>query len=106
MKFAIQCKLAPESQEKRISLRLEHLRYIEANQNRIFCGGPTIDHHGNPEMMLIIIDTPDLASAEAFIQAEPYHQAGVFEQVSVRLWKQVLPESEPGELLHEIRNRN
>ena len=102
MRFAIQCTLAKDSSEKRISLRIEHFRYIEANKEQIFCGGPTVDANGNPEMMLIILDAPDLVSAEAFIQAEPYNQSGVFERVTVRLWQQVLPESQPGELLRQI----
>lgn len=102
MRFAIQCILAKNINEKRVALRTQHLQYIEANKDRIFCGGPTVDLHGQPEMMLIILDALDLASAEAFIKAEPYNQSGLFEQVTVRVWKQLLPESQPGALLDEI----
>jgi uncharacterized protein YciI len=102
MKFALQCTLAKDSNDKRIALRTEHLRYIEAHKEQIFCGGPTLDESGNPEMMLIVLDVPDLASAEAFIHAEPYNRSGVFERVTIRQWRQVLPESQPGDLLREI----
>ncbi len=102
MRFVIQCILADNTDEKRIALRTEHLRYIEANKERIFCGGPTVDSVGHPEMMLIILDASDLASAEAFINAEPYNRAGLFRQVTVREWRLVLPESQPGALLREI----
>jgi uncharacterized protein YciI len=102
MKFALQCTLAANSNDKRIALRTEHLRYIEAHKDQIFCGGPTLDENGNPEVMLIILDVPDLASAEAFINAEPYNRSGIFEQVSIRQWRQILPESQPGELLSQI----
>jgi|SRR5919199_1178874 uncharacterized protein YciI len=103
MKFALQCILARNSSDRRIALRGEHLRYVEAHKKQIFCGGPTLDDNGNPEMMLIILDVPDLASAETFIQAEPYNRAGVFERVIIRQWRQVLPESQPGELLQQIQ---
>ena len=93
MRFALQCILAENVDEKRLALRPTHLQYLEANKERIFCGGPTIDCNGRPEMMLIILNAPDLLSAEAFIQAEPYNQAGIFKQVAVREWRQVLPES-------------
>lgn len=96
MKFALQCILAKDSNDKRITLRTEHLRYIKAHKEQIFCGGPTLDDSGTPEMMLIILDVPDITSAEAFIQAEPYNRAGVFEQVTIRQWRQVLPESHSG----------
>jgi uncharacterized protein YciI len=58
--------------------------------------------HGAPEMMLIIFNAPDLLSAEAFMQAEPYNQSGVFERVTICEWRQVLPEIESGDLLREI----
>lgn len=102
MRFALQCTLAEHTDEKRVSLRTKHLQYIEANKHRIFCGGPTITPEGQPEMMLIILDAPDASSAEAFIQAEPYNQAGVFAKITIREWRQILPESHPGALLDEI----
>lgn len=102
MHFALQCILAENVNEKRLALRPKHLQYMDANKDRIFCGGPTVDQKGQPEMMLIILNAPDRSSAEAFIQAEPYNQSGVFEQVIIREWRQVLPESQPGALLREI----
>jgi uncharacterized protein YciI len=102
MRFVIHCILASNTNEMRIALRAEHLQYIEANKERIFCGGPTIDANGHPEMMLIIVNATDLASAEAFINMEPYNRAGLFARVTVREWIQVLPESQPGALLSEI----
>jgi uncharacterized protein len=93
MRFALQCVLAENVDEKRLALRPTHLQYLATNKERIFCGGPTINGNGQPEMMLIILNAPDLSSAEAFIQAEPYNQAGIFKQVTVREWRQVLPET-------------
>jgi uncharacterized protein len=102
MRFAIQCILAKNVNEKRLALRPAHLKYLAANKEHIFCGGPTINQEGQPEMMLIILNAPDLSSAEAFIQSEPYNQAGVFVKSTIREWRQVLPEAEPGALLREI----
>lgn len=102
MHFAIQCVLAKDSEAQRLSLRPSHLRYLEANKHQVFCGGPTVDLEGQPEMMLIILTVPDRAAAEAFINAEPYNRAGLFAQVTIREWRQVLPETEPGALLKEL----
>jgi uncharacterized protein len=102
MHFAIQCVLAANVTERRLALRPTHLQYLVAHQDRIFCGGPTLDRSGQPETMLIIFTAPDLSSAEAFMQAEPYNQAGVFATVTIRQWRQVLPEVESGELLRAI----
>lgn len=102
MYFAIQCVLAKNVNDKRLALRPTHLKYLQANKEHIFCGGPTINQKGEPETMLIILNAPDLSAAEVFIQAEPYNQSGVFEQVTIREWRQVLPEVEVGALLREI----
>jgi uncharacterized protein len=102
MHFALQCVLAEGTDEQRVSLRTQHLQYIEANKHRILCGGPTLNADGQPEMMLIILDVPDQAAAEAFMQAEPYNRAGVFAKVTIREWRQILPEAHPGALLHAI----
>ncbi len=102
MRYAIQCILAANTDEQRVALRAAHLRYIDAHKEQIFCGGPTVTADGQPEMMLIILTAPDLRSAQAFIDAEPYHQAGIFSRVTIQLWQQVLPESQPGELLQKI----
>jgi uncharacterized protein YciI len=104
MRFAIQCRVAENVDEKRLALRSTHLRFMEANKDCIYCGGPTVGLDGQLEMMLIILDAADLASAEAFIQAEPYNQSGVFQQVIIREWRQILPETQPGALLHEINH--
>jgi hypothetical protein len=39
-----------------------------------------------------------LAQAQAFVDAEPYHAGGGFSSVTVRPWRQVLPEPAPGSL--------
>ncbi len=104
MHFAIQCVLEKDINEKRLALRPTHLRYLEANKERIYCGGPTVDLKGKPEMMLIILNASDLATAEAFMQTEPYNQSGIFKQVTIREWRQVLPETQPGALLREINH--
>jgi uncharacterized protein len=102
MQFAIQCTLANNVDEKRLALRSHHLKFMDHHKDQIFCGGPTISQEGQPEMMLIILKTSDLASAEAFMQTEPYNQAGIFQSVIIREWRQVLPETQPGELLQQI----
>jgi uncharacterized protein len=102
MHFAIQCILADNTDEKRLALRPTHLRFMEENKDRIFCGGPTVSLEGQLETMLIILEAVDLESAEAFIKTEPYNQSGVFQQVIIREWRQVLPEGQPGALLREI----
>jgi len=98
MKAALICTLGPDVEARRLELRASHLGYVAQHRSSIVFGGPTLSAEGRPERMLIILDVPDLAAAHAFVAAEPYSANGVFEQVEVRAWSQVLPEAEPGAL--------
>lgn len=101
--FAIVCEIAPDALAALKAHRLAHLRYIRDHAAMIRFGGPTRDAAGMPERMIIIVDTPDPATADAFIAAEPYNRSGaVFASVVVRPWSQVMPEPYPGALDAEI----
>jgi len=102
MKAALICTLGPDVEARRLALRASHLAYIAKHRSRILFGGPTLSAEGRPERMLIILDVPDLAAAHAFVAAEPYSANGVFAQVEVRAWSQVLPEAETGALDHAL----
>ncbi len=45
---------------------------------------------------IFIVNVRNRAAAVAFTENEPFHQAGVFESVLVRRWRQMQPEVVPG----------
>ena len=40
---------------------------------------------------LLVVDCATREEAEAFIAADPFHRAGVYESVTVRAFRQVFP---------------
>ena len=38
---------------------------------------------------LLIVDFPDRAAVNAFVDADPYTSAGLFESVDIKRWKMV-----------------
>lgn len=98
MRFALLCTLAADADETRRRFRAEHLEFIRAERSAILFGGPLLDDAGRPETMLLVLEAPDRAAAEAWIAREPYRRHGVFATVRVQPWAQVLPEPEPGAL--------
>ena len=40
---------------------------------------------------LLVVDCATREEAEAFIAADPFHRAGVYESVAVRAFRQVFP---------------
>lgn len=103
MTILITCQIRPDGLPSLRRLRLLHLRYIEANRALIRFGGPSRGPDGLPLAMHLVVETTDIAAAEAFIAAEPYTASGeVFASVTMVPWSQVLPETHDGALAAEI----
>lgn len=99
MLYAILGEDTPDSSDRRASVRREHLARLEALQNegRLILAGPhpAIDANDPGEAgfsgSLIIAEFESLEAAREWADADPYVAAGVFERVTVRPFKQVLP---------------
>jgi uncharacterized protein YciI len=99
MLYAIVATDVPDSLEKRIAARPAHLERLVAlkDEARIVVAGP------NPATdsldpgaagftgSLIVAEFESLAAAQAWADADPYIAAGVYANVSVKPFKQVLP---------------
>ncbi|MDA8094558.1 MAG: YciI family protein [Betaproteobacteria bacterium] len=99
MLYAIIGEDAPGSLEKRREARPAHLARLERLQDdgQLVLAGPmpAID---SPDPgpagflgSLIVADFPSLDEAQSWADADPYVQAGVYERVFVRPFRQVLP---------------
>ncbi|MCA9472583.1 MAG: YciI family protein [Nitrospirales bacterium] len=94
MKFAIIGYDGPDGSTKRPEHRPAHLERLEAlaKQGRLVLAGPFSDATGS----LVVIEADSLEEAEAFAQEDPYTIHGIFHQVEVHPFKQVLPEEPTG----------
>lgn len=85
------------SAEARAQAREAHLarlRELQA-QNRLLTAGPTPmpdSQDGTVSGSLIIADFDDLDAAEAWIQNDPYVDAGVYAEVMIRPYVKVFPD--------------
>lgn len=99
MLYAIFGQDVANSLEKRLSVRAAHLSRLEALQNagRLILAGPfpAVDAPDPGQAgfsgSLIVAEFDSLAAAEAWAAADPYIAAGVYAQVAVRPFRQVLP---------------
>ncbi len=90
----------PDSLQKRLSVRPEHLARLETLQNegRLLTAGPSpaIDSEDPGEAgfsgSLIIAEFDSLTDARQWANADPYMAAGVYESVSVKPFKKVFPQ--------------
>lgn len=99
MFYAIVGEDRPGSLAKRLAARPEHVQRLQALQDegRLLLAGPfpAID---SPDPgpagftgSLIVAEFPSLAAARAWADADPYVTAGVYDRVSVKPFRKVLP---------------
>lgn len=99
MLYAIIATDHPNSLEARRATRPTHLARLEAlqDQGRLVLAGPhpAVDAADPGEAgftgSLVVAEFDDLAAAQAWADADPYVAAGVYHEVRVKPFKQVLP---------------
>jgi hypothetical protein len=89
--FAIHCIDKPDSGDLRAASRPAHLVHINSLGAGVLIAGPLLRPDGRAMGSLLVIDFDDRDAAIAFANADPYHQAGLFESRSVTNWHKVLP---------------
>jgi uncharacterized protein len=99
MWYAFICEDIPNSLALRKQTRDAHLARLHTlkDQGRLFVAGPcpAIDNEDPGDAgftgSLIIAEFPSLTDAQTWANDEPYLAAGVYQQVTVKPFKKVLP---------------
>jgi len=99
MLYAIFCQDVPNSAPLRATARPAHLERLEAlvAEGRVIIGGPhpAVDSEDPGPAgftgSLIVAEFASLEEAQAWADADPYVEAGVFDNVSVKPLKRVFP---------------
>lgn len=68
--------------------RAEHYAYLQAHQHRLIASGGVQGENGQFIGGAIILDVDTLDEAKAFVDADPFSRAGLFEDVIVARWAQ------------------
>ena len=89
MLYVLICEDKPNSEDLRKSVRDDHLAYLQ-NFDVRFAGPMLSDDAEQMVGSIIVIDVPDRAAANQFAAADPYGQAGLFQSVTLRPFKQVI----------------
>lgn len=75
----------------RTQLVEQHWSYMDGFERELIARGPTLDPvDGTPTGSVHIVELPEAAAARAFAFDEPNYQAGVYRDVMVRRWRNLL----------------
>lgn len=99
MLYAIISEDVSDSLARRLEARPAHLARLQAlqQQGRLVLAGPhpAVDSEDPGQAgftgSLVVAEFSDLATAQAWADADPYISAGVYEKVTVKPFKKVLP---------------
>lgn len=99
MFYALMCTDKPGTLEQRMQARPEHLARLESlrDEGRLLIAGPhpAVDSENPGEAgftgSLVVAEFASLEAAQAWADADPYVAAGVYQQVSIKPFKKVLP---------------
>ena len=90
MLFVIIGRDGPDAKELRPKIRPEHLAHLAQydEQNRVRLAGPLTDGTGS----LIVLEAANIEEARSIAEADPYRTKGVFAEIDVHPFIQVLPD--------------
>ncbi|SFX30340.1 YciI family protein [Marinospirillum alkaliphilum] len=99
MFYALICEDKPGTLAQRLQARPDHLARLEAlkNEGRLLLAGPhpAIDSENPGDAgftgSLVVAEFDSLEAARAWADADPYVAAGVYQQVTIKPFKKVLP---------------
>jgi uncharacterized protein YciI len=94
MLFALICTDKPNSVELRMSVRPDHLKYLEGLGSTLKAAGPFTSDEGAPNGSLVVIEAADRASAQVMAENDPYAKAGLFASVEIKPWKWLIKNPE------------
>lgn len=92
MLYILFCEDKPDSQSLRLATREAHLSYIAEHAHRVRLAGPMLSDDGERMLgSLFVIEAEDPAAARALHDADPYTRAGLWGNVVIRPFRQVVP---------------
>ena len=82
--FSIVCWDKPDALDQRLQHRPDHVAYLKTVEDVIRLAGPALDDQGQMAGSLFVVEVADKAAAQAFSDADPFVQRGVFGKVEIR----------------------
>lgn len=88
MPYMIETFDKPGTLALRAAERAAHLAFLDANKHLLLACGAKLDDDGEAAGGgLYVVDVETRAEAEAFIGADPFSLAGLFERVVIHRWR-------------------
>jgi uncharacterized protein YciI len=87
MLFALVALDRPDLVARRTELRPAHLAFLDALGDALALAGPFLNDAGEGVGSIVVIEAETLEAARAVFARDPYAEAGLFDQVTIKPWR-------------------
>ena len=88
MHWLIKCRSKPDTDALRLATIDAHRKFLDGYSDVTWYSGPIFtDDNKNAIGSLRLIEFPDRDAANAYIRADPYTKAGIFESIIIERWE-------------------
>ena len=92
MQFVLFCEDKAGAEPVRLATREAHLAYVGKTSDMIRLAGPMLSEDGKQMCgSMFILEADNREAVVAFNKADPYTSAGLWERVTIRGFRQVVP---------------
>ena len=92
MLYVLFCEDKPDAEDLRLANRENHLAWVGQKTGQIRLAGPMLSDDGEHMLgSMFILEADSIAAVRAFNAEDPYTLAGLWGNIVVRPFRQVLP---------------
>jgi uncharacterized protein YciI len=78
----------PGGSALRDEFRQAHEAYLARHADMIMTRGPLVSDDGETQLgSVLLLDVPDMDTAQAFIEKEPFYSNGVYQEINFHRWR-------------------
>lgn len=96
MAYVIRAIDRPGALDIRKANRDAHIAFLEDAGDRLLLAGPLLSETGEMAGSLLVVDMESAADIAAWLDGDPYSNAGLFETVEITAFKPVIANFGPG----------
>jgi len=85
--FALVAYDRPNSVARRLEIRPEHLKHLDALGDQLVLAGPFLNDAGEGVGSIVVVEAENLHEARTLFGRDPFVTQGLFDSITIKPWK-------------------